>query len=948
MRGNVQCCFHEDKSPSLALGLRGGGARCHAATCRKSIGNVVHFESELKQIPEKIAVRRLFKEFVRKTINTKEIVKYREELSKNGNIILRIRKELGLNAGTLKRFSIGWDAETSRVVIPVFNRYDLCINTRLYKLPSMRGGGTQVKIYNREGYGSMDLFPANEVHKLDRSKPVFWMSAETEVMLARQYGLQAFCSTTGEGSWDESWNPIFKGCTIYSVLDMDKGGTEAFGLLLEHWRKLKGVVYQVKLPFSQRRPDYKDFRDWVIKDEGDPRKLTKYAKRKLGKGLKDTDGARAHRVDPNDGPVLEYPKCPGFSSKQIHDIADLRKRPDLLNKRVRTQGIVAARSPNTYAIPWKFKVKPKGRPSYIEELEVGRWLLMFVGASDEAILRQVQNRAGGTECEVKAIAHISVTEVEIIPIASVERDVDYVVQRCFYFGPEIKDNTPYYFEIIPTTAVRSQEVVGIITHCAPISMSIDRFEMTKELQEELSTDFAPQKGMSVWKKLKSIANAVASNYTQVVNRIDWHMVALLTWASPIGWKFPQEPEYQRGWFNSLAIGDTETGKSKVSKALQTLFNCGVFVNSENCTYVGLVGGAIKMGSGQLMLRWGRIPLSDKQLVVLEELSGLSIEELSNMSDVRSSGIARLDKGGINSQTNSRTRLLCLSNVRSKSRNLSGYLSGVRAIQDLIGHGEDIARFDLITTLIDNEVDVDTINTPFATNAKLDYVVPRDSFQNLIRFIWSLRPDQIEFRVDAYEECLEQTKKLSAIYHPSIPIFKGGSGRYKLGRIAASIACLQFSYAERKDGGKIIVKREHVLAAVRMLRFIYDKPSFGYLAYSEQMYDRDVVKDETQLERFFKERTTKETLPHVLESLIHLARFNQDEFCSIGGLSMLYASQLIGYMLRCRVIRKGEANVWEITLAGKQWMERYINKLNKHERTGKQRKKTNGRTATISD
>ncbi len=190
--------------------------------------------------------------------------------------------------------------------------------------------------------------------------------------------------------------------------------------------------------------------------------------------------------------------------------------------------------------------------------------------------------------------------------------------------------------------------------------------------------FRPADGQTVFERLWELADILSDGFTKIFNRPDWHSVALLTWVSPIGWRFPHESKVQRGWLNTLALGDTETGKSKVVNTLQQITNCGQIVNSENCTYVGLVGGAIKMGSGQLMLRWGRIPLCDKQLVVLEELSGLSVEEISNMSDVRSSGVARLDKGGLSSQTNARTRILALSNVRPANKTLASYTSGVRA------------------------------------------------------------------------------------------------------------------------------------------------------------------------------------------------------------------------------------------------------------------------------
>ena len=41
------------------------------------------------------------------------------------------------------------------------------------------------------------------------------------------------------------------------------------------------------------------------------------------------------------------------------------------------------------------------------------------------------------------------------------------------------------------------------------------------------------------------------------------------------------------------------------------------------------------------------------------------------------------------------------------------------------------------------------------------------------------------------------------------------------------------------------------------------------------------------------------------------------------MQIFQADDLIGAMLRSRVLRKGEANVWEITKVGKAWMEKVI-------------------------
>lgn len=939
VRGNIRCPFHSDNSPSLAISLRGGGAHCHASTCGKSIGNIVHFESQLKEETEIIVVRKLYREFIRKTVSPKLIAEYKDNLCQNQNYLLKIKKEMGLTLLSVKSNNLGLCLKSNRITIPIYDGFNQCVNIRFYKLPSERTSNDKAKIYNLDGYGGLDLFPYPKMETLEPTTPLFFMASEKEALLAIQEGLRAFTTTTGEGSWNPDWNHLIQDRDIFLVFDRDAGG-EAASIKMEKEFALVANVRSIKLPFVSSRSDYKDFADWILKEKHkvDELRLLSKSSRTNRTESKSSPHHSSKRLDevydepnfrsngsrnvsagipPSGQAHSNYPKLPEFFSQELFDLSKVSSRSELLNKRIRTQGIVAAKAPNTFSIPWKFKITAHSRPAFEFELPMGRHLLMFIRSTDTSILHLMQKMVGcGDKASIEPIAWLTATEVEIIPTAVVDQDVPYVIQRCYYFGSRIEANIPYYLEIIPTSEIRTQETIGIITSFIALSKSIDKFELTPETEADLSYFWA--EGGQVWDKLKSLANEISTNYTRIYSRLDWHLVALLSWSSPIGFRFPNDPKLHRGWINSLALGDTETGKSEVTKKFRELFQCGSFVSSENCTYAGLIGGVFKMGSGQFMLRWGRVPLSDKQLVILEELSGLSIDEISNMSDVRSSGVARLDKGGISSEVNARTRLLCLSNVRSQTKNLSSYIYGVKAIQELIGHGEDIARFDLITTLTDREVSNQIINANFASNAKQsdgDRVQP-DQLQKLIHFIWSLTPEQILITNEAYEACLETTKKLATEYHPSIPIFKGGSGRFKLARIATSIACLQFAW----NGTAIEVRATHIAAAAHLLRTIYNKQSFGYREYSLQMFSRESIGDPKVLRKAFKENLSAARLPKVISTMIHMTKFDRNELCGIAGIGLFAADQLISAMANEHAIRKGDDQGWEIEPAGKRFLE----------------------------
>jgi hypothetical protein len=912
VKTNVSCCFHKnDRKPSLSINLRNGGARCFAASCSKSIGNIVHFQATLTSTSEEEAAAFIYDQFIRPIVSVSVVDQYHQTLLTDERAKSTFIRATGLNTATIDNFKIGYSTRAKRYTIPISNKFGQYINIRFYRLKSQRSGN-DVTIYslvdakdtpNERRHGSIELFSWSNFKTYNPNKPLFFMASEKETMLAIQLGVQAICSTCGEGSFADEWMELLKPFRIGIVFDQDKGGYAATKKLIATLQNARNIT----LPFPSEYKGDKDFDDWINSKNGNVFGLLRL--------VEDAFQTTSHPLTPE----IQEPNAEGslatpvLADVGVVPLSVIRTDVSLLNKSIKTRGIIAAVSTKSFDIPWKFKLKVK--TGYIDyALPIGRELLSFVGASDTTMLTLLSTYAGSKVTEFKPVNFVPLSEVELIPMAEFteESESRYTIQRAYAVGLRIESNVPYELTVVPTTLTSTQEKVLIIHDAKETSGVIDTWNLKKAELNELEI-FQPTSTETVYEKLEAVADELAANHTKIYSRNDWHIVCLLSWFSPIGWHFPGESSMQRGWLNSLAIGDTQTGKSQVVTTIQRLLKLGDVVNAENCTFVGLVGGAIKTGSGQMMLRWGRIPLCDRKLVIIEELSGLSVEEISNMSEVRSRGIARLDKGGLASQTPARTRLIALSNVRPMRKNLAQYLSGVKAIQELIGHPEDISRFDLIVTLIDSEVSSETINNPKDDTTEATFTPSQ--LQRLCQFAWSLKPNQIRFSDDAYLQCLDWTKRLQTIYHPSVPIFKAASGRLLLARIAASIATLQFAW----DGKVISVESTHVDAAVTFLRGLYDKPSFGYLEYSRQMQDRETIKHTKELQETIKKNIKAEILGNVIESLIHAVKFTRDELQAIADLQSFQADPLIGAMLRSGVIRKGEANTWEITMIGKTWL-----------------------------
>ncbi len=122
--------------------------------------------------------------------------------------------------------------------------------------------------------------------------------------------------------------------------------------------------------------------------------------------------------------------------------------------------------------------------------------------------------------------------------------------------------------------------------------------------------------------------------------------------------------------------------------------------------------------------------------------------------------------------------------------------------------------------------------------------------------------------------------------------------------------------------------------------LYDKESFGYKVFSEQLFFRDKIRSTDYLEAAFSgSLTTKEKRLATLQYLVHAGKFTRDELCQVAGIQIIQADSLIGRMIASNILRKGEANVWEITPIGQKWLNDKLAEFPKKSKTFKHEKKT---------
>lgn len=343
------------------------------------------------------------------------------------------------------------------------------------------------------------------------------------------------------------------------------------------------------------------------------------------------------------------------------------------------------------------------------------------------------------------------------------------------------------------------------------------------------------------KKLIEKYSEIAADYEQITGiyeRKDLFLAIDLCFHSVLKFSF-QDRLLVKGWVETLVIGDTRTGKTDTVKNLIRHFRLGELITGENVSFAGLVGGIAQLNDRR-SVQWGKIPLADRRLIAIDEISGLTVESIALMSGIRSSGIAEITKIQTE-KTRARTRQIWISNPR-RPQPMSSFSYGVKAVPELIGRPEDIARFDIVVTCASGDVEENIYNKP---HEKKSIKFTSSICRNLILWAWSRKPSDVIIQPDSEMKILEYATLQGKKYSSNIPIVEPAEQRIKLAKLAVSAACRFFSCDD--SGEKVIVKPEHVEFVYDYLERIYASDSFHYDEYSERQLSLQKLRDQIPLD-----------------------------------------------------------------------------------------------------
>lgn len=722
----------------------------------------------------------------------------------------------GIDEDTIESYEIGWDSSKRAYTIPIRGEEGEILNIRRYQFEPE---DDRRKIWSVAGMGSpARLYPVDVLQ--DEPDEVCVGEGEWDALLTSQNGFPCVTRTASAATWDAEWGQWFEGKIVYLIHDMDDAGQAANRKIAKLLKNVASEVHVVHLPYTVEKKHGKDLSDYWLEGH------TPEQFREL------LNKARAGEQEEQDG----------IEEVTVADTFDASRR----GKPVRVYATIKGRREPNYIIPSRVKfectrdagqkckvctMNAAGGEALVEVDGSDPMLLKMLGAKEHQVFQTLADAYGvpGGKCPRLTAEEKGSQPVEILfARQAIDRsDVGdaYKTARITAVG---NHNTPpnATYRVVGALhpSPHTQESEFLAWEVEPVKTALDSFELTDEQAHTLRV-FRPRKGMKPLKRLGLIAQDMSQHVTKIYGRPEMHAAMDLVWHSVLGFDFGKQ-RIDRGWLELLVVGDTRTGKSETASALARHFQAGEVVNCESASFAGIVGGLQQYGGNQWSISWGAIPLNDRRLVVLDEVSGLSYEDIASMSDVRSRGVAQLTK--IQQEaTHARTRLVWVGNPREGG--MAQYTYGVQAIQPLVGNPEDIARFDLAMTAASHDVASEEINRTHDQSDETEF--PSELCALLLRWVWSRRADQVVWAPGSEQAVYAAATRLGAAYVDSPPLVQAASVRIKIARIAVALAARLFSTDDTYQN--VHVRKEHVWGAVDFLRRIYSMEGFGYAELSRQ-------------------------------------------------------------------------------------------------------------------
>jgi hypothetical protein len=883
----MHCPLHDDAKRSASLNIKKAVWYCNACDVGGTVKGLIQTRKQWLSPSKEVAhTNGASKVQPRRQLSYALVDGWHSALLSNSIALDWLNDQRGLTRDTIVKYKIGYK-DNRLYTIPVWDKAGLLVNIRYY---NPRPKGESSKIKSEYGFGSPPrLYPLSVFD--DDPKEILIVEGEWDALLANQSGYPAITRTASAKTWHGEWGEWFVDRTVYLCHDADEAGQDANVKVARSLARAADVRI-VQLPYSIRPKHGQDITDFLLE----------YGIESL-QDLLDKAVTLDEQPPPEPEEVIKV--LESFDAERV-------------GVPVKLHVTIKGRKEPGYTLPKKVHLRctrDAGTKCQICPLNpAGGDTTFEVPASDPAILKFLDSNNPTLEREIGASYGIpggrcvklkqSVEEYQSVEVLFGRSPLDYSdgTKASEYRNIRIISvghyDTPANTTIATTGALfpnpKGQTNEFQAWEVELLETSVDKFTLDPS-KLNMMNRFRTENGQRPLKKAAEIARSLSEHVTSIHGRLELHMLMDLVFHSALSFNFGGQL-VERGWLDVLIVGDTRTGKSETAQRLVRHYRAGEIIGGESASFAGLVGGLQQLSGRDWAVTWGVIPINDRRLVVIDEVSGLTHDDIARMSDIRASGVARLTK--IQQDVSfARTRLLWLGNPRNTS--MSNYTYGVDSIVPLIGNAEDIARFDLAMALRVDDVDPHIINKP---TARTPTRFTSEACHSLLMWTWTRRPEHIVFEPEAEKAVFDLANEVGKQYVEQPPLVQSANIRIKIARIAVALAARTFSTDEKHE--RIMVKRQHVYDAVTFLNHLYGMQAFGYRERSrEALQNQERAEHNRQkVAKFLKQKRS------LAEFLRSAGTFRRQDIEEVLDATREEANAIIHLLWTNRMIRKEKADI----------------------------------------
>lgn len=849
------CPLHEDpassKSKSFAFNPSTGGWKCFSQC---GSGGAVDLYGSLKdpaynksvdwssmgdeffeKYPEtKVAgstPKKMYVSNQKRLPSVAQIESWNEKLLESATQLDYLVRERGISIDVLREEKIGWDGE--RYTIPVFSRGNL-IALRRYNPDTKFSKAKAPKFLGTKG-DKVCFFPTRALE--GGHQDIFIVEGEPDCLMLRSRGYNAVTLTGGAGTFPEDKTmPLLAFSRIFVVYDSDdagrKGSSKVTKTLRSHGfdniknvdlmgmpdatedEDLTDIALRLGDDFKQRFEEVVNNAPWCGKNDVGPSVgQVKAANQsaiypaKYQQAIEKTNRENRLSVDitvlsvapvPVECPVMSRLEC--TSGKQG---AKKECRSCPIN-----QSSVVVELKNAQMVADELLGRSSGKKDIKDRYDIG------------CMAFRVDTEEYG-HFHHALIAPPNSREADFKKATTMTREAYIEVGRSSGDKVPPDQNSTQNVTMEQFRNPKNNEVCHLVTDFKPIKRAVDKFIVDDDFKETIKLFQADD--------IEGKLDDIYSDFEQHVigHEINRSMLFGLdmVFHSVDEFVFDGKP-VSKGQMEMLLIGDTRIGKTHSSKMLIEHYQRGGLLSGDNASEAGLFGGVDEAGtSGRRYVKCGVVPLLHRELVVLDEANELSREIIGRLSWVRSEGVYKITKIA-SAEIPCKLRMIWIANPRS-TKSVSQYTYGIETVPEVIGKPEDIARFDCAFVMSKLDIDLDKINVRRGSLGDPKY--PSEECSRMVDWAWSRKRSDIVFLNEALDRTLYHAVTMGERYHESIPLVVSREQRIKIARTSAALAARLGSTDEGFE--KVIVTRNHVDVAVKLLCSMFDSKSTAYDRYS---------------------------------------------------------------------------------------------------------------------